>query len=84
MIPYRIKFLQEGKDNEPLTFESNEKPVKGDTYTIQRSGGKSGEVKIVEVTKVVVPSKGGDAVLEYHCKVEKHEAASHTIGFGKR
>jgi hypothetical protein len=83
MIPYHIKFILE--NNESLSsFQSNEKPVKGDIFTIQEKGNKSWEVKVTEVIRVVIPQEKAEAMLEYHCKVQKHDDAKTVIGFGKR
>jgi hypothetical protein len=83
MIPYNIKFIFENNES-LLSFQSNEKPVKGDIFTIQEKGNKLSEVKITEVTRVVINQEKADAMLEYRCKVQKHDEAKTVIGFGKR
>jgi hypothetical protein len=84
MIPFKIIFILNEKTNDQLLFESMEKPVKGEIFSIQDADGKLWEAKITDVTKFVVRSKDKSASLEYRCKVEKHEADKHVIGFGKR
>ncbi|MBT1702218.1 hypothetical protein [Chryseosolibacter indicus] len=84
MLPYKIKFIIEDKKSSEISFESNEKPVKGEIYTIQNVNGKIEEVRLTEVNKVIVRTDTSEAILEYRCKTEKHEATATTIGFGKR
>jgi hypothetical protein len=84
MIPYKITFIPDQKAKDEIRFESNEKPFKGEVYTIQDADGKVWEAKITEVTKLIARSKNTEAVLEYKCKVERHEATATVIGFGKR
>jgi hypothetical protein len=83
MIPYNIRF---SLDNNEIvfSFQSNEKPVKGDIFTIEDKGGKLWDAKIIEVTKVVVSPEMGNSLLEYRCKIQKHDEAKTVIGFGKR
>jgi hypothetical protein len=83
MTPYRIKFLNE-KTKSEINFESNEKPVKGEVYSIQDISGKLWDAKVTEVTKYVIQGNGSQASLEYRCKIEEHEASGAVIGFGKR
>lgn len=84
MIPYKIKFILNDKEEDALHFESNEKPFKGELQTIEDADGKLWEAKIIEVTKVIIRTKKTEATIEFRCKVEKHEAATNVIGFGKR
>lgn len=84
MIPYKIKLILDDKNATEIQFESNEKPIKGDIYTIEEANGKVGEVKLTEVNKFIIKSKTSNATLEYRCKTEKHEATANVIGFGKR
>jgi hypothetical protein len=84
MIPYNVIFILDEKAKEHIHFESNEKPVKGEIYTIQDSGGKLWDAKVTEVAKFIIRSKDTQATIEYRCKVEKHETTVPTIGFGKR
>jgi hypothetical protein len=81
MIPYTIKFIL-GKDE--MRFESNEKPFKGELYTIQNADTTLVEVRVKDVTKIIARTKGSSATIEYHCVVEKHEESVNVIGFGKR
>jgi hypothetical protein len=82
MKQYKVKFIFEDKSSE-LNFESNEKPIKGDLFTVQETDGKSNEVKIKEVTKVVVRGLESSATIEYHCAVEKYDSKSPVIGFAR-
>lgn len=84
MTPFIITFLPDSKENESFTFESNEKPFKGELYSIIDSAGKTSEAKITEVSKVVIRKGQHEATLVYQCKIEKHEANPAVIGFGKR
>lgn len=83
MIPYKIKFHHAG-DNTTVSFESNEKPVKGDVFTIKAEDGKLSMVKIIEVTKILNSKSNNTADLEYNCNVEAHQENTSQIGFGKR
>jgi hypothetical protein len=84
MIPFKVIFIVNEKTKDQLHFESVEKPAKGEIFSIQDADGTLWDAKIMEVTKFIVRSKDQKAVLEYRCKVEKHEADKHIIGFGKR
>jgi hypothetical protein len=85
MIPYQVKFLiNENKQEQTISFQTNEKPVKGEIYTIEQAGHNKTEVKITEVIKVIIKNDALTAFIEYQCKTEKHEEATAVIGFGKR
>jgi hypothetical protein len=84
MIPYKVKFLLSEKAEDFVDFESNEKPVKGELFTIQDENGKHSSVKITEVLKFVIRGKKSAGEIEYRCKTETHEESAMTIGFGKR
>jgi hypothetical protein len=85
MIPYQVKFLiNENKKEQTISFQTNEKPVKGEIYTIEQPDHSKTEVKITEVTKVIIRNDALTAFIEYRCKTEKHEEATTVIGFGKR
>jgi hypothetical protein len=84
MIPYKVIFISDAQIKDEIHFESNEKPFKGEVYTIKDANGKLWDARITEVTKMIVRSKNQEATVEYRCKVEKHEEAGSIIGFGKR
>jgi hypothetical protein len=84
MIPYKVIFIPDAKVKDEIHFESNEKPFKGEIYTIKDMNGKLWEARVTEVTKMIVRGKDSEAAVEYTCKVEKHEAAGSVIGFGKK
>jgi hypothetical protein len=84
MIPYKVIFISDAHAKNEIHFESNEKPFKSEVYTIKDNDGKLWEARITEVTKMVVRGKDSEGVIEYRCQVEKHEAATSVIGFGKR
>ena len=83
MIPYKIKIIHTAEKT-TLAFESNEKPLKGDVFTLKQDDGKTSMVKITEVTKVLIGKSNETAELEYHCQVESHQENTTQIGFGKR
>jgi hypothetical protein len=83
MIPYKIKFIISEKPKNQMDFESNEKPVKGEIYSIQEADGKVWDAKITEVTKVIIRAKDANAVIEYRCKVEENKSGAVSIGFNK-
>jgi hypothetical protein len=84
MIPYKVKFIIDEKANN-IQFESNEKPSKGEIFTIHEPGGKLWDARITAVTKVIVRTKDKDApaTLEYHCQVQEHDSKTPVIGFTK-
>jgi hypothetical protein len=84
MIPYKVKIFLSDDPADVVAFESNEKPLKGEVLKIQDLDKKTWDIKITEVTKFISRSKDDGSVLEYHCKMEKHEETAATIGFGKR
>jgi hypothetical protein len=84
MIPYKVRFILDDKSKESISFDANEKPIKGEVYTIQDTSGKVWDARVTDVVKFVVMEKTAQALIEYRCKVEKHEETSTTIGFGKR
>jgi hypothetical protein len=84
MIPYKVVLIPDAETKNEIHFESNEKPFKGEVYTIKDVNGKLWDARITEVTKMVVRNKNPEAEIEYRCKVEKHEATGSVIGFGKR
>ena len=84
MIPYHVVLFSGEKPTEKFSFETNEKPFKGETFVVQKHNGSIDEVMIVEVTKMIVEKDKSHAVLEYHCKTELHEQRANAIGFGNR
>jgi hypothetical protein len=78
MIPFRVKFTLRD-NNETFIFESNEKPFKGDVYSIEENGSHT-SYKITDVIKTIV-RENGLAHLEYQCAVEKNDVNEFTIGF---
>jgi hypothetical protein len=85
MIPYKVKFIIDEKANNTIQFESNEKPSKGEIFTIHESEGKLWDARITAVTKFIVRTKDKDApaTLEYHCQVQEHDSKTAVIGFTK-
>lgn len=84
MIPYKTTFVIDDKLKEAIHFESNEKPFKGEVYTIENADGKLWEAKVTEVTKIIIRNKSAEGSIEYRCKIEKHEPTLNSIGFGKK
>jgi hypothetical protein len=84
MLPYLVKFTLNNQIEDHINFQSNEKPFKGEVYTIQDTDGKLWDARVTEVTKFIVRTKNSEGVIQYQCKVEKHEVTASAIGFGKR
>jgi len=83
MISYQVVFLSSNDVEEKFSFETNEKPFKGEIFAIQKNDGSTIEVKITEINKVLVLKADSKTVLEYHCKIEPHEQRRNAIGFRK-
>jgi hypothetical protein len=82
MHTYNIKFIIDENAKNEFDFISNEKPFKGEVYTIEETNGKLWDVKVSEVKKIIIRKQKGEAIIEYRCNVEENKTAN-VIGFGK-
>lgn len=79
IIPYKVKFILDENESDHLSFDSNEKPCKGDLYSIEQDGELTPFI-IKEITKVVIRNRGTSS-LEYQCAIAKYEPQAKGIGF---
>jgi hypothetical protein len=83
MKSYKIRFIVDSKAGNYFDLESNEKPVKGELFTIEEANGKLLNIKITEVTKFVIVKSEHEAEIEYRCGVEEYKEQGRSIGFYK-
>lgn len=81
MKPYKVKFILDEKTGRHAYAESNDKPLKGEVFTLKESTGKLKDIKITEVNKYLIAAENDTAIIEYWCIVEEYKAGANTIGF---
>ncbi len=81
MHTYHVKFIIDEKTGNQFNFVSNEKPFKGEVYTLQEPDGKLWDAKVTDVKKIILRNNE-EATIEYRCQVEENKAAQ-VIGFSK-